>query len=594
MPLPSLVFQPKRSTSPRCQCRDDAFPDLLAHIWPPAIKELAPYIQGCIAPLSAANLTRVANEVFITITKEPNGPNFQDVDVTVSLEGTAWNHWHRGVSSMASPQSYEYEVVNSTASWLQIPEASGRLYRPANLGSNASTTIRIHLSALGVPSMVDAYQTSLDVRVKLPELADGSDGTLLPSPSSLSSTSISIPVRLLVHAKISVPHCTLDDGWPDILPSTIHTATHLFSFTARDIDGDPLVEGGNRFNISVTCDISSSSSSAHRCGGGGGGGGGDDAPPSANSMYQGNGRYTVHILVSNLGDYLVRVYWIDPMSHEQDPLPFVQKLRAVCPRGQFSMLPVNVSKCHPCTKEQLTDKIACAATDPVPTTNVTIETLTLMPGVWRLSPWTTDLHNCTPRNGFSPCTGGQGIVDDVTNYCIEGSKGPLCKLCVKAGHFYDTDDNKCTPCLASGPKAAVYASMISIGIAMIVLLFVAVTIIIVVTYERLTNALNWLLFTWQRLGLTSKIKISVGYYQVISAMPIVFDITYPRYYKAENAIIQFLAFDWIFDAFTDASCIGGFAVQLIWTATSPLILISVFMVGKVTAPCYMPHAFPMS
>ena len=184
-------------------------------------------------------------------------------------------------------------------------------------------------------------------------------------------------------------------------------------------------------------------------------------------------------------------------------LPALQRLRAaeLSTEERGAAFRLNASRfCLNCVSGA-----ACQARDAATEAGVTLETLPLLPGYWRVSPGSLDIRSCGDNMpGTTPgCKGGAG------EPCKEWLAGPLCTQCnVTTGRFYDADRFECNECQ---------------GGSVLLPLAVAIAIILGIV---LVPALCWslgllhrfgLMRLWRRLeprlvglGLTAKFKLLVS------------------------------------------------------------------------------------
>ena len=306
---------------------------------------------------------------------------------------------------------------------------------------------------------------------------------------------VSITVRLYVSSAPVAAKCTLDDAGR-LLQATLHQPSS-FTFTARDLDGLPLDRGGARFDASLVrigCDDGRCELAAA------------DAGAAASSSkptveYTGSGKYAVQLVAGVLGDYAVRLT-LDEMR-----LPFERHVRVICPPHQYSAL-ASGGGCEVCPA----DSTRCGAPDALEmaaTAGTTLATLDLLPNHWRLSSSTTDIHKCVrDANRPSSCVGGR----DAGSYCTNGTSGPLCRVCSEPGEHFVVAEARCEQCPEiSYAIGATYAA--AIGICVAVALASALTTIC------LRKRLGALAAFAERRSLNAKLKIVIGFCQVVAAMP---------------------------------------------------------------------------
>ena len=93
----------------------------------------------------------------------------------------------------------------------------------------------------------------------------------------------------------------------------------------------------------------------------------------------------------------------------------------------------------------------------------TVATMKLRSNRWRLSQDTVDIHACaiqTSWNPQTPCRGGR------VDYCYEGLRGPLCRVCVQPDSYFDMRTARCASC----PAVGFAALMLWIGLVLLVVI----------------------------------------------------------------------------------------------------------------------------
>ena len=212
------------------------------------------------------------------------------------------------------------------------------------------------------------------------------------------------------------------------------------------------------------------------------------------------------------------------------------------------------------------------------------EQLTLQENWWRASPRSTDARACEPfwqPGQPTPCRGG--CHEDASDYCWEGRglSGPLCRVCINDGSYYDTTTASCVKCPLKGGAALVATIAIVLGLlVMIVFLF---------RMHRFWSArrpsspwLTWCATIVPRLGLTGKLKLAFSYYQVVLVMPELFSVSIPPEYFEWMTGFQWINFDW-FALLVARECVGDFQTRLLIKALGPLVPLAALVVGGALA-----------
>jgi hypothetical protein len=153
----------------------------------------------------------------------------------------------------------------------------------------------------------------------------------------------------------------------------------------------------------------------------------------------------------------------------------------------------------------------------------------IVPGAWRLSTQTNELHVCrgydrfsvtnaSLGNGISPCVGGADSGLEGSGYCRAGHHGKLCEACSEPQHYFHEQEVKCMPC----PPAS---SILSIVLA---LLFLGPPILLVglrliLTWRSLQERVSFIARHTRHLtgalGLVPKLKIVLSFLGIWLQVP---------------------------------------------------------------------------
>ena len=170
-----------------------------------------------------------------------------------------------------------------------------------------------------------------------------------------------------------------------------------------------------------------------------------------------------------------------------------------------SMLLTKPQLCRPCPA-----RAVC-------TQNTTMSTLGVPYNHWRLSLYSDELHRCPARGdvAHSSCRGSANITiegnEDVTQYCIQGHRGPRCEGCVLRNQYYNKLQHRCVDCPPSW-RIAVYFSVI-----------LAVTILMAAIWRAYRKTKHYtthkrrLAAAVHSMSLRAKAKILLSFYQVRAA-----------------------------------------------------------------------------
>ncbi len=226
----------------------------------------------------------------------------------------------------------------------------------------------------------------------------------------------------------------------------------------------------------------------------------------------------------------------------------------------------------------------------------TLATLELARNHWRLSENTTDVIPCTSEadSVATPCRGGS----DASDYCFEGLRGPLCRVCVAEAHYYDATIARCVSCDATGGAAITGETAIYLGVGLGVGLLLWLMRWLRLRHSqqpsastlcerRLITLFEHTMKIAPHLGLIGKFKIAIGYYQVTIIAPEAFNVAMPMQYLQWMRSLNWLSFDWL-SVHVDAACIGGFRARLLLDAIRPMTALGLLIVGA--ALCSILHS----
>ena len=524
-------------TSPGCACVGDATVSPAA-----ADAVVAPYLRtpgsgGCIYPLVAANLTQVAKEATLTLTRSTFAPK-ASVELSLTVGGTAWE-------LPGASRAYNWSVASVGAPWLSLPNASGLVPAPAIVNAASSTVaVLADVSSAQLADAIEPYTCTLSLSVALP----GRD--LLPAPPQL----VVLPVSVYVRAEPVAGRATLVDA--GVLVATVGVPAP-FRFQARDFEGRPLARVAGHY--SATC----------------------GAGCEAEVAYAGSGAYAVNVVLSRVGEYAVALRLAG--GAVDGALPFRKRVHSACPLGKYSAFAIGQRQCLDCPAGT-----ACERGDH---RGATLPTLALLPNHWRLSPNTSDIRSCRVRpsaggTNATPCTGGVGPAPD---YCHTNLTGPLCRSCLVGGEYFDGATARCHACAYTGAAVAVVPALVALSCVAAIWLLVQLNW----RSSGLPAAPAAVCLWWQRtrslaprLGLLAKAKLCVAYYQVVTAMPEVFDVPLPPQYYDAMRVFNVLSFDWL-NIGAPAACLGGFRSRLLVEAWLPVLVLVVLGVASVLAAVAM-------
>ena len=564
-------------TSPRCSCTGEAYDPA----WPNS--SLAPYQtsstdrshDGCLVPVRATTLTHVEVQALaVSLTKNETSAESRPADLTLTLNGTDWNNG----------SDYTWTLASTAPTWLHIPRTTGSV--AASPGSERATTT--------VPIMV----YSVGLRDANPATATVS---ILFTPRS------SVPGRSPAPQFLNITVTTYVSAVAVVATSSFETSSArayvgvdaIFEFVARDVDGVQLNHGEvTRFSANLTHE-----------------GTGEVVP--THLTYWHDGTYNVSATPHLLGSYALGMTLKE--AGVSTKVPSTMRVEVGCPEptvpipggggcgcgpgtepnGEGGCINCTAGSyapsigslftqgsCIPCpgahvTSEPGADSLTgcrCAASyfndtsasdgarcvactdsescghpsNAVP--GVTLAGLNLSTGRWRLGNLTKDIRPCA-----GPCVGGIG-----PGYCASGYKGPLCSVCANTWHYFK--GGRCHVCRQHGVAANVLPLCgLLVGLCVAALLARCVRRRQILPRHGTGSTVSvWPEERWQRtvdlasrLGVLPKLKLLLGYYQVVVAIPLCYDAHLPPEYLDAMRVFEFIHFDWVRQRCGSVCC--GFA-----------------------------------
>jgi len=522
-------------TSAFCSCAEGTIPS-------PRVRDAstAPYVlasyAGCISPLVAENLTRLDLQsamALVTLTKtEDDAAPYVDIALTLRVSGTLWNMMAEGANA-----SYPWHVLDAApAPWLSVLNASGVVVPPREGSVTTAVDIGVRVSARGLAA--GHHDATVHTAVQLPTMSD-----MQRTVAQLAG----IATRVIVSAPAVPGATTLDGGQPLPLPATLY-ATTLLTFTVRDAEGLP-TDDAVRINASLlACD-----------------GRGDcsfEGSPSVRKSAQ--GQYALQLIVTRLGAYRVHLV-VDgaPLTHGAFAHLAVE---AVCDAYEFSRLAIGLG----CAKCPATARCG-EGNASSPRRGATLASLDLLEGYWRLSNGTTDIRKCDVDG---TCVGGPVV----GGYCAEGFTGPVCHLCAEPRHHRVAAT--CESCPAFGFAAVAEAGGLLLLAAACAALLAAACRRSSACRAIASRGARRAIDAAVRLGLVPKLKLLLGYYQVVVAMPEVFQVPLPQEYKGAMRVFSFVHMNWL-SLFVPSTCLGSYSTRLTLEALTPLLFFAALILGSV-------------
>ena len=246
-----------------------------------------------------------------------------------------------------------------------------------------------------------------------------------------------------------------------------------------------------------------------------------------------------------------------------------------CEAGYYNALPSGSHgvECVPCV----------TGSDCADTPGVTIETIPLLLGYYRISNSSSDLRRCPDFGNTSGCVGG---LSDGEGPCKEWLEGPYCRLCnvTDNSRYYDAETSECALCEGTVWLPLVVGAVVVVAVLAGVVLWHRLRPHQRVRWlARLARQL-WRLYT--QLSLRAKGKQLLGFYQVATRVASVYDVPMP------DAVKQLLS---IFELFNiniggiglPLQCLGlgTYQQQLMTTMLAPAVLAAVLLLGFIARSC---------
>ena len=157
--------------------------------------------------------------------------------------------------------------------------------------------------------------------------------------------------------------------------------------------------------------------------------------------------------------------------------------------------------------------------------NVTLETIDLDEQWWRLGPRSKELHRCDQNDEtkFTPCRGGNQSGADGSGYCLEGYRGPLCRLCNTSDEgqlqWYNPQSYMCEKCPPPGNTIGQLVGMVS-GVLVLLAALVLALKHASQRSSHVMRARNGLVLCVRRMhhlstavSLVPKLKLVLAFYQ---------------------------------------------------------------------------------
>ena len=207
--------------------------------------------------------------------------------------------------------------------------------------------------------------------------------------------------------------------------------------------------------------------------------------------------------------------------------------------------------------------------------NATIAALNITARYWRHSTATLETHLCKSDGSWSPCKGGADAGAEGDGYCAEGYRGPRCELCDGPAYsrYFDKLEARCHACGDLTARTIV-------AVCLMLLLILSGTRIMrrlkrFNICSALLRSIRTVKAIWQEAGMRYKIKVLVGFYQCLAAVPSVYSVQPPLGLEEYTRWIHLLElpseFERIFQVHT--ACLGDYRTRIWVGSIWPLVVI---------------------
>ena len=248
---------------------------------------------------------------------------------------------------------------------------------------------------------------------------------------------------------------------------------------------------------------------------------------------------------------------------------------SVCMSGYYlKNISVNAETLHEYPREYC---LKCLAVDNSTDCSVgtTLANITIRSGYWRATKKTSKVYKC---NFASPCSPTDKSLSrhhtsskfHLTNeYCAEGYHGALCEACTVPNQYFDKVKGQCRTCRP-------YRFLI----------YFAVTVVLIVPCTcailKMKRYLMPLATTISSLNVQCKLKVFVGFYQIMSCFTDVYGVAL---HDQEKGSFHFMTNVFSFDFFSSfpLECIGtipAFIISGLWPYILCLLLLTCYQILK--------------
>ena len=236
---------------------------------------------------------------------------------------------------------------------------------------------------------------------------------------------------------------------------------------------------------------------------------------------------------------------------------------------------------------------SCTLCDAIPGvrcgSNATIASLNMTVGHWRHSTATVVTYRCKWDGSWTPCSGGAYVGAEGDGYCAPGYRGPRCELCDGPAYarYFDKLEARCHDCGDASARTVVLVCVMPI---LVVLAATARNpasrrLNSFNAYSKWLQWVQWAQAVWQEVGMRYKVKVLVGFYQCLAAVPSVYNVQPPIGLEEYTRWIQLLELPSEFERIfvLPTACLGDYQTRIWVGSTWPLVVIlacAVCLVGS--------------
>ena len=212
--------------------------------------------------------------------------------------------------------------------------------------------------------------------------------------------------------------------------------------------------------------------------------------------------------------------------------------------------------------------------------NATMANLNLTYGHWRHSSATVQTWRCKASGGWSPCDGGIDAGRDGDSYCAAGYHGPRCELCDtrtdNASKYFDEWEARCYSCSDVTTHAISVVS--ALGFLVLVAGSGSVALVRLKACAKLREAFSRGMRNayrvWSKGGMRYKLKVLIGMYQCIAAVPSVYNMDPPPGVEVYTGWLRLLELPAnLENILIPTACLGRYRTRLLLGSTWPIVLV---------------------